>query len=207
MAEGSIALTLGSPALNISVFSPTPFDNTLDSQIPPLYMDEESSSQMMSISGLSRGVRYWSAGLVLDGNPRLKGECGVRFAELGFQLKGGVECGFHGLAWFLGGNWSNETVEIDSTLNAGPQGVMYKLEYVFIQSRALKLKYGQPRIYRTAVQLPDHIVCGVRCYTCTLVCGHTVACWVTELPFRGQAKTTRSATIVSPSPHLLDFGV
>lgn len=136
MAEGSIALNLGSPALNISVFSPTPFDNTLDSQIPPQYMDEESSSQVMSISGLSRGVRYWSAGLVLDGNPRLKGECGVRFAELGMQLKGGVECGFHGPAWFLGGNWSSETVEIDSTLNAGPQGVMYKLEYVFIQSRA-----------------------------------------------------------------------
>ncbi|KDQ22380.1 hypothetical protein PLEOSDRAFT_1109490 [Pleurotus ostreatus PC15] len=135
MAEGSIALNLGSPALNISVFSPTPFDNTLDSQIPPQYMDEESSSQVMSISGLSRGVRYWSAGLVLDGNPRLKGECGVRFAELGMQLKGGVECGFHGPAWFLGGNWSSETVEIDSTLNAGPQGVMYKLDLGYIEQR------------------------------------------------------------------------
>ncbi|KAJ8517794.1 hypothetical protein ONZ45_g5078 [Pleurotus djamor] len=136
LTEGNVALNLGRfPAANIGIISQTPFDASSDKDLPPQFFDEDAESRSYSVSGLSRGVRYNTYGIVLDDNPRLKGEMGVRYAELALQLKGGLEFGVHGLAYYLGANWTGEHVEVDATLNASQSGVVYKLDVAYLEQR------------------------------------------------------------------------
>lgn len=75
------------------------------------------------------GVGYWRIGTSLAGLLlALNAEAGVRFAELGVQIKGVLQLSLGGWGTVLGIAWNGEGKSASADVEVGSSGVLLKLE-------------------------------------------------------------------------------
>lgn len=130
--QASVDLHVGrQPHVKLRLTAPTPFGLKLPNA---RHNDEEGPAvTSASLSGLESGITFASYGLDLEqGDPKLVGEFGVNFLELGTTLKTGLTLGFTGVNWILSALWSmpSNSTEISTTTTLGGAGVVLVLEYV-----------------------------------------------------------------------------